>query len=93
MIFIIFLGNFTLNKYVNRYFNVSCVKKDVSKYTVKSERSFFKLIRLKKSAFFGNAYFLIQKYAYKLNKKVFKKIFLINFLFKSFLFEILSAIA
>ena len=63
MIFIIFLGNFTLNKYVKSYFNVSCVKKDV-KYTVKSEGSFFKLIFLKKTTFFGNAYFLIQKYAY-----------------------------
>jgi hypothetical protein len=36
MIFIIFLGSSTLNKYVQRYFNVSCIKKDV-KYTVKSE--------------------------------------------------------
>jgi hypothetical protein len=52
MIFIIFLGNFTLNKYVKSYFNVSCVKKDV-KHTVKSEGSFFKLIFLKKQLFLG----------------------------------------
>jgi hypothetical protein len=62
MIFIIFLGNFRLNKHVNRYFNVSCVKKDVLKYTVKSEGSFLKLNFLKKTTFFGSAYFLIQKY-------------------------------
>jgi hypothetical protein len=64
MIFIIFLGNFTLNKYVNRYFNVSCVKKDALKYTVKSEGSFFKLNSLKKTTFFWNAFFLIQNYDY-----------------------------
>jgi hypothetical protein len=40
MIFIIFLEIFKFNKYIKRYFNVSCVKKDV-KYTVKSEGSFF----------------------------------------------------
>jgi hypothetical protein len=53
MIFIIFLGNFRLNKHVNRYFNVSCVKKDVLKYTVKSEGSFLKLNFLKKQLFLG----------------------------------------
>jgi hypothetical protein len=55
MIFIIFLGNVTFNKYVKSYFNVSCVKKDVLKYTVKSEGSFLKLNFLEKTTFFGNA--------------------------------------
>ena len=72
MIFIIFLGNFTLNKYVKSYFNVSCVKKDV-KYTVKSEGSFFKLIFLKKTAFFWECLLFNSKVCILIKQKSIQK--------------------
>ena len=86
MIFIIFLGNFRLNKHVNRYFNVSCVKKDV-KYNVKSEGSFFKLIFYEKNNLFWECFFFNLKVCILIKQNSIKKIFWINFLFKSFLLE------
>jgi hypothetical protein len=86
MIFIIFLEIFTFNKYIKRYFNVSCVKKDV-KYNVKSEGSFFKLIFYEKNNLFWECLLFNSKVCILIKQNSIKKIFWINFLFKSFLLE------
>jgi hypothetical protein len=68
--------------------------KKTSNITVKSEGSFFNIIFLKKNNFFWECLLFNSKVLCILIKeKSIQKIFWINFLFKSFLFEILNATA